>query len=106
MYYVYNRTSEKIELEYDSEKNERNIAERGLPFDLAELVLADPNAVQQIDDRKEYGEPRFIAYGNVEGLRLHLCYTPRGQKIRVISLYQVHEKAWEKRYGKNDNQNL
>ena len=103
MYYIYNRMSEKIELEYDPEKNQRNIDERGLSFDLAELVLADPNVVQHIDDRKEYGEQRFIAYGNVEGLRLRLCYTPRRGKIRVISLYQVHKKAWEKCYGKNDH---
>jgi len=94
--------SQKIEIEYDPEKNRRNIDERGLSFDLAEFVLADPNVVQEIDNRKEYGEPRLIAYGYVEGLRLRLCYTPRGKKIRVITLYQVHEKQWKKHYGDND----
>ena len=96
----------KIELEYDSEKNQRNIEERGLPFEFAELILNDPNAVMEIDNRKDYGEQRFIVYGYVDGLRLRLCYTPRGEKIRVISLYQVHEKAWEKHYGKIDNKDI
>ena len=96
----------QIELEYDPEKNQLNIDKRGLPFDLAEFVLTDPTAVHEIDDRKEYGEQRFITYGKVEGLRLRLCYTLRGSKVRVISLYQVHKKAWEKHYGKNDHQDF
>ena len=37
MYYINNRMFQKIALEYDPEKNQRNIVERGLPFDLAEL---------------------------------------------------------------------
>ena len=105
MYYINNGMIQKIELEYDPEKNQRNIVERGLPFDLAGLVLADPNVVHEVDNRKDYGEPRLVAYGNAEGLRLRLCYTPRGEKIRVITLYQVHKKAWEKHYGKDDNKN-
>jgi uncharacterized DUF497 family protein len=103
MYYINYVIGKRIELEYDSEKNQRNIDERGLPFDLAEFVLADPNVVIKHDLRKDYGESRFIAYGLVEGLRLRFCYTLRGRKIRVISLHQVHKKTWEKYYGKNDN---
>jgi uncharacterized DUF497 family protein len=94
---------EIIELEYDPVKNQRNIDERGLPFDLAVFIFADPDVVIMQDLRKDYGEPRFLAYGLVEGMRLRLCFTPRGKKIRVIGLHQVHKKAWEKHYGKNDN---
>ena len=97
---------EKIELEYDPEKNQRNIDERGLPFDLAELVLADPDVVTEHDDRKNYGEDRFLSYGMVGGLRLCVCWTPRGSKMRVITLFKVHEKEWEKHYGKNDNKDI
>jgi uncharacterized DUF497 family protein len=101
--YINNMASEKkITLEYDSEKNRRNIEERGLPFDLAEFVIADPNMKWAVDDRRDYGEPRYIAYGLVEGMRLRHCFTPRGDKIRVITLYKVHKKEWEKHYGKDD----
>jgi len=93
----------KVELEYDPEKNQRNIDERGLPFDLAGLVLTDPNVVTEQDMRKDYGEERFLSYGLAGNLRLCLCWTPRENKVRVISLFRVHENEWEKHYGKNDN---
>jgi uncharacterized DUF497 family protein len=88
--------------EYDDEKNRRNIEERGLSFNLAEFVLADPNVVTRIDDRKDYGEIRVISYGFVDGMRLRLCWTPRGKYIRVISLFTVHKKEWEAHYGKDN----
>jgi uncharacterized DUF497 family protein len=93
---------ERIELEYDLEKNRWNIEERGLPFDLAEFVLTDPNVVTEGDYRKDYGEKRFLSYGKVEGLRLCLCWTPRNGRVRVITLFKVHEKEWEKHYGKDN----
>ena len=104
MYYVNNVIGKGIELEYDQEKNQRNIKERGLPFDLGALVLADPNVVTKCDDRKDYGEDRYLSFGMVGGLKLCLCWTPRDRKVRVITLFRVHEKEWEKFYGKNDNQ--
>jgi len=88
--------------EYDEEKNRRNIEERKLPFSLAEGVFADPNMRPRIDDRRDYGEIRYISYGLVDGLRLKLCWTPRGDKVRVITLFQVHKKEWEKYYGKDN----
>ena len=92
---------EGIEIEYDPDKNERNIEERGLPFDLAEFVLSDPYVVTECDNRKCYGEERFLSYGIVEGLRLCLCWTPRNGRVRVITLFKVHKKEWEKHYGKD-----
>jgi len=90
-------------LEYDEEKNRRNIEMRALPFSVARRIFADPNMVTKLDDRKDYGEPRIVSYGLVDGDRLRLCWTPRGNRIRVISLYRVHIKEWEKYYGKNDS---
>jgi len=88
--------------EYDDEKNRRNVKERDISFDAAKLVFADPNMVMDIDDRRDYGEPRYVAYGFADGKRLRLCWTPRGDRIRVISLYKVHLKEWEEHYGKNN----
>jgi len=102
MYYINNKVGEKIEIEYDPEKNRRNIEERGLSFDLAGFVLSDPNVVTESDCRKDYGEERLLSYGKVEGLRLCLCWTPREGKVRAITLFKVHEKEWEKHYGKDD----
>jgi len=76
-------------MSFDPAKNERNIAERGLSFDLAaEFEWADALIVQ--DDRRDYGEPRFQAPGYI-GERLHvLVFTPRGQALHVISLRKAN----------------
>jgi len=95
--------SNKIELEYDPEKNKRNIEQRGLPFDLGEFVLTDPNVVTKRDNRKDYGEDRFLSFGKAGELKLCLCWTPRNGRVRVITLFRVHEKEWEKYYGKDGN---
>jgi uncharacterized DUF497 family protein len=95
----------KMVFDYDSEKNLRNIKERGLPFDLAEFVLADPDVKLEVDNRKDYGEERLIAYGKAGELRLRLVYTLRGDELeicRIIALYQVHDKEWKKHYEKDD----
>jgi len=97
---------EKIEIEYDLEKNQRNIVERGLPFDLAQFILSDPDVVTECDERKDYGEDRFLSYGMVGGLRLCACWTPRNGKVRVITLFKVHEKEWGNHYGKSDNKDF
>jgi len=94
---------EIIILEYDPEKNRRNIELRGLSFDLAKRIFADPNMKWEIDARRDYGEDRYAAYALVDGLKLRVCWTPRGNKKRIITLYQVHRKEWEEHYGKNDS---
>jgi uncharacterized DUF497 family protein len=48
-------SSNNVELVYDPVKNQRNIKERGLPFDLAEFVLSDPNMKWEIDERRNHG---------------------------------------------------
>ncbi|MDR2476459.1 MAG: BrnT family toxin [Treponema sp.] len=74
------------------------MAKHGLDFEIAEFVLADPNVKTRQDNRHDYGEDRFLSFGLVGELRLCLCWTPRNGKIRVIALFQVHEKIWSKRY--------
>jgi len=92
---------DEIELEWDETKRQQTLMERGLDFELARFILADPNMVRRIDDRKNYKEARFIAYGKVQGEILCLCYTMRGNIYRIISLRHTHEKEREKIYGKN-----
>jgi len=94
--------NDEIELEWDETKRQQTLKERGLDFSLAALVLSDPDMVQYIDNRKNYKEIRYIAYGSVYGEVLRLCYTWRGKKIRVISIHKIHRKEREKYYGKNN----
>ena len=70
-------------------KNERNLRERGLSFELVtefefETALIVPDA------RQNYGEVRFRALGYIRE-RLHaLVYTLPEDKLRVISLRRAN----------------
>lgn len=72
-------------LEWDEAKATKNFAKHGVTFEAARDVLKDPFAIEQIDDRKDYGEERFIIIGMAKGRLLTVVYTMRGKSIRIIS---------------------
>jgi uncharacterized DUF497 family protein len=84
-----------MELEWDEAKRLRNIRERGIDFADA-LRFELPNSFTEQDLRFDYGEPRFVSTGYLDG-RLHvLCWTTRAGKLRVISLRKANEREQKK----------
>ena len=88
-----------MRIDFDPAKSERNRKERGLPcnraadFDFAHALLA-------ADERKDYGEVRYVALGLLDG-RLHvLCFTETQEGIRVISLRKANAREVA-RYGRS-----
>ena len=80
-----------------------HIDKRGLDFvEFAPKIFADPNVVIRPDDRKNYGEERYLAFGIANGMRLCLCFTRRRGLIHLITIYKVNKKDWEKNYGQTD----
>ena len=78
-------------LSYDPAKSERNEAERGLSFDLAE-ELDWSSALIAEDTRKDYEERRYQALGFI-GEHLHmLVFTPRAGAVHVISLRRANQR--------------
>ena len=78
-------------ISFDPRKNERNITQRGLPFELVEDFEWDSALVIE-DIRKDYGERRFQALGLIMG-RLHaLVFTPRAGLVHVISLRKANRR--------------
>jgi uncharacterized DUF497 family protein len=76
---------------YDPAKNERNMAERGLSFDLAE-ELDWSTALIAEDTRKRYAERRYQTLGLI-GEHLHmLVFTPRDGAVHVISLRRANKR--------------
>jgi len=68
-----------VKIAFDPAKNERNIRQRGLSFELAEDFDFE-NAMYLEDSRKDYGETRIRALGFI-GDRLHaLVFTMRGAR--------------------------
>ena len=71
--------------EWDQAKSDRNLAERGLPFDLA-MAMFDGPTLEMVDAQRDYGEMRVKAIGVVRGLCLVCVYTDRPDCRRIISL--------------------
>jgi uncharacterized DUF497 family protein len=72
-------------------KNARNVATRGISFNLAAAFEWD-NVLIVEDTRKDYGERRFQALGLIAA-RLHvLVFTRREAKVHVISLRKANKR--------------
>ena len=85
---------------FDPEKSARNIAERGLPFDLVERFEWETARVVE-DTRRDYGETRLQVLALMDGRLYAAVVTPRGEDLRVISLRKANRREVE-RYGKKD----
>ncbi len=71
--------------EWDEVMAASNYAKHGVTLEAARDVFKDPFAIEQIDDRKNYGEERFIIIGMASGRLLVVAYTMKGEIIRIIS---------------------
>jgi uncharacterized DUF497 family protein len=82
-----------VPISFDPRKSERNLAERGLSFELVEEFEWDSALVVE-DSRRDYGERRFQALGLIEG-RLHaLVFSPRAGRVHVVSLRKANRREF------------
>lgn len=77
------------DFEWDENKNQRNIVERGIDFKDAIDVYNRPT-LQRKDTRKPYPEERVIVYGETNGVLLVLVHTIRDDRCRIISARQAN----------------
>jgi len=78
-------------IEYDPEKNAKNIRKHGIDFDTASQLLNDPNMVEIA--MLYPSEPRWMCIGCVEGRAYLLIMTRRGDCIRIISAWRYSDKT-------------
>ena len=81
---------------YDPAKRERVLKERGIDLDDARHIFEGRHATVP-DDRRDYGEARFITAGFLGRRLAVVVWTPRGTIRRVISMRFCHAKeakAW------------
>jgi hypothetical protein len=71
--------------EWDRKKAARNLRDHGVSFEEATRVFNDPLALDDIDDREDYGEERSNMIGVAGDRLLVVTYTLRGGKTRIIS---------------------
>ena len=79
----------------DPAKRESTLQERGLDMRRAKEVFAGPHFTRA-DDRRDYGEPRFITAGWLDSRLVVFAWTPRGIARRIISMRYCHEREAKK----------
>lgn len=89
--------TDEPEYEWYPEKSAWNERERGFGFELV-YAFDFENALVVADERKDYDEPRFRAVGRIDGRPYMVVFTPRGKRLRIISMRRMHEKEARK-YG-------
>lgn len=83
-----------MQLEFDA----ANVAKHGVSLaDAAGFDLLA--AAVLVDDRRDYGETRFRAFGRIDEQSFCLAFTVRDTTVRPISFRRAHEKEMRK-YGR------
>jgi uncharacterized DUF497 family protein len=91
-----------VEIEFDPDKDARNIRARGLSLRIAGTVLN--NLIGEAEDfRRNYGEKRKVAFGWAFGHIMCVVYTRRGDAYRIISLRRAKAKEVRKWLGSERN---
>ena len=78
-------------IEFDPDKRDKALAERGLDFARAAEVFAARHFTAE-DERVGYSESRYITVGQLDGRMVVMVWTPRGEARRIISMRKANER--------------
>ena len=85
-----------MEFEWDEAKRQANLAKHGVDF--ADTESFDwAGALRWPDQRRDHGEIRFLALGEIRGRVHSISFTMRGRTLRIISLRKANDRE-TKRY--------
>jgi hypothetical protein len=88
-----------VEIEFDQDKRDKTLQERGLDFARAGEVFASVTVTIE-DICRDYGETRYISVGLLDLRAVILVWTPRGKARRIISMRYANDREKEK-YSKH-----
>lgn len=83
-----------LRITFDPQKDRANLAKHGVA--LSDFPGFDNDSIVIPDNRRNYGEERWRAFGRIGGVGYMIVFTVRGHEIRLISYRRAHEK--EMRY--------
>jgi len=86
-----------MDVEFDPAKRKAVLDAGKLDMADAGKIFDGPTLTVQ-DDRKDYGEFRYITIGRLKSRTVVLVWTPRGEVRRIISLRKANGKE-QKAYG-------
>ena len=80
-----------LSVEYDPEKRAVTLEARGLDMARAQEVFEGATLTVE-DDRRDYGENRFITIGFLDRTMVVMVWTPRRLARRIISMRKANER--------------
>lgn len=84
-----------MELEWDENKRQDTLSRRDLDF--ARIAFVDTaSVVTELDVRRDYGEARFSSFAYLDKVLINFCWTPRGSKLRIISMRKANDRERKK----------
>ncbi len=90
-----------MRISWGEAKRRVTLAERGLDFAEAGLVFAG-RTMTLPDERRDYGEPRFVTAGWLRDRFVVLVWTPRAGGRRIVRVRYGHEGEegwWREQMG-------
>jgi len=91
-----------VQYEWDNGKAAENLRKHGVDFADAIAALEDPNRLEEIDTRFEYGEERIQTVGMAYGDVLFVIVTLRAEDIcRIISVRKATRHEQDRYYAGN-----
>ncbi|MGZ8286723.1 MAG: BrnT family toxin [Allosphingosinicella sp.] len=85
-----------MKISFDPPKREWTLVHRGLDFEEAVEVFANPVFTFE-DERRDYGETRLTTFGLLGDRVVAVVWTPRGEARHVISMRKANERE-KRRY--------
>ncbi len=83
-----------MKIEYDEAKRDATLAERGLDMKRAAEAFAGLTLTVE-DDRRDYGETRFITIGFLDARMVVLVWTRRASAYRIVSMRKANGREQE-----------
>ena len=80
-----------MRIEFDEAKRAATLGARGLDMAQASLVFGGATLTVE-DDRRDYGEVRYITIGFLDDTMVVIVWTRRNDAHRIISLRRANER--------------
>lgn len=84
-----------MDITYDAEKRTLILETRGLDFDDAVHVFAGATFDIE-DDRKDYGETRWVTFGLLRDRMVAVVWTPRAEGRHIITMWKANDRERKK----------
>jgi uncharacterized DUF497 family protein len=80
-----------MEITFDDHKRSKTLEERNLDFVDASIVFEDTHYTI-VDDRCDYGEDRYITFGQLNCRSVIIVWTPKNDGRRIISMRHANDR--------------